>query len=309
MKIAFINIFQNRVFRGAETFVYELSKRLSKNNEVDILTSLNIFDLFKKRYDIVIPTNGRFQALLVRKITWLYGGKMIISGQSGIGFDDRVNLYTFPDRFVALSQFQMDWAKKVNPFVHVTKIPNGVDLVDRKVVGDLNVNLPRPIILSVGALEKNKRHDLTIKAVVKLGRGSLLIVGRGSQKDELTAMGEKYLSGRFKIISLPYSEIGKAYAVANVFAFPTVPWESFGIVMLEAMANGLPVVVNDDPIRREIVGNAGFFVDPTNSDEYAKALEMANNTSWGKIPRNQAEIYSWDKIALEYEKMFKELIK
>ena len=97
MKIAFINIYQNEVYRGAETFVYELSKRLSKNHEVKIYTSLDIIDLWRKKYDIIIPTNGRLQSIIVRIVTWIYGGKVIISGQSGIGFDDRLNLYTLPN--------------------------------------------------------------------------------------------------------------------------------------------------------------------------------------------------------------------
>ena len=48
MEIAIINKYQNKVNRGAETFVSELSKRLSKNHQVDILTKINFF----KKYDI-----------------------------------------------------------------------------------------------------------------------------------------------------------------------------------------------------------------------------------------------------------------
>ncbi len=306
MKIAFINIYQDKVNRGAETFVHELSKRLSKNHEVDVLTSLNVFELFRKRYDIVIPTNGRFQAALVRKITWLYGGKVVISGQSGIGFDDRVNLYTFPNCFVALSDFQLAWARKINPLVRVVKIPNGVNL-KIKAEGNLSVNLPKPIVLSVGALEKNKRHDLTIKAVSKMGRASLLIVGKGSREEALNKMGQKYLSDRFKIIALPYSQMQNVYKAVDVFAFPTVPWESFGIVLLEAMASGLPVVTNNDPIRKEIVGDAGILVDPTNIEEYANALKKALESNWEDKPKRQAAKFDWDNITEAYEKLFKEL--
>lgn len=308
MKIAFINVYQNKVNRGAETFVYELSKRLSKNHEVDILTEINVFELFRKRYDIIIPTNGRFQAALVRKITWLYGGKVVISGQSGIGFDDRVNLYTFPNCFVALTDFQLAWARKINPFVRVVKIPNGVDLKMKK-MGNLSINLPKPIILAVGALEKNKRHDLTIKAVAKMNKGSLLVVGKGTNEMDLQKMGDKYLGKRFKIMALPYNEMSRAYQVASVFAFPTVAWESFGIVLVEAMASGLPVVASDDPIRREIVGDAGLFVDTTNTGEYANALKKALESNWGDKPKRQAAKFEWDKIAQSYEKLFRELTK
>ena len=59
--------------------------------------------------------------------------------------------------------------------------------------------------------------------------------------------------------------------------------------MVEAMASGLPVVATDDPIRREIVGDAGLFVDPTDTNKFANTIEKALNTNWGEKPRKQAE--------------------
>jgi glycosyltransferase involved in cell wall biosynthesis len=73
------------------------------------------------------------------------------------------------------------------------------------------------------------------------------------------------------------------------------------------MACGLGVVVNNDPIRREIVGNAGFFVNPTNINKYSQALEKALKTDWGSKPRKQAEKFDWDKIAEKYNVLFKKL--
>ncbi len=97
------------------------------------------------------------------------------------------------------------------------------------------------------------------------------------------------------------------YRSADLFTFSTVPWESFGIVLVEAMASGLPVVATDDPIRREIVGDAGLFVDPIDTDAYAAAIQKALDTDWGNKPRLQAEKFSWDKIAKQYETLFNSL--
>ncbi len=303
MKIAFINIYQNKVYRGAETFVSELSKRLSKNHKVDILTSPWPVVSLKKKYDVVIPTNGRLQAWLVRVIGWLNRSKVVISGQSGAGLDDRINLYTFPDFFVAISDYQLKWAKNVNPFVNAVKIPNGVDLKRFNPVGKLE-----RIVLSVGAFTKEKRHDLTIKAVAKLKDVKLVIAGGGGDlKEDIKTLGKKMLGNRFTILTIPNEKMPEVYKKAGVFAFPTVPWESFGIAMVEAMASGLAVVATDDPIRREIVGDAGIFVDPADTDTYAKVLKEALNKDWRGKPRNQAEKFDWDKIAVEYEKLFKSL--
>ncbi len=79
--------------------------------------------------------------------------------------------------------------------------------------------------------------------------------------------------------------------------------------MLEALASNIAVVATDDPIRREIVGSAGLFVDPTDTEAYSKAIEKALNTNWGDKPRKQAEKFGWDKIANEYEELFKQIVK
>jgi len=261
-----------------------------------------------KDTDIIFPTNGQWQGILCSIWAKIHRKKIIVSGQSGPGIDDRINLWTFPDRFVTLTDFQREWAKKVNPFVKIEKIPNGVDLFRfGNIVKPLDIGLPKPIILCVGAFDFWKRQDLLIKAVSKLAEGSVLLVGKGKQESELSRLGQELLGRRFRMLNFPHNEMPKVYRAADIFTYPTVPWESFGIVLVEAMGSGLPVVATDDPIRREIVGDAGFFVDPRDTDAYAKALREALDKNWGDIPRKQAEKFDWDEIAIEYEKLFKSL--
>lgn len=322
MKIAILNKYQNKVNRGAETFVSELGKRLSKNHDVEIISDVNYLSLLKKKFDVVIPTNGRAQVFIVRIITWLMGSKMIISGQSGIGLDDRLNLYSFPDRFIGLTEYQSTWAKKINPLVKVETIPNGVDLNKFAIYNLQFTNKTKNIktVLSVGAFTKEKRHELTIDAVAKLTNVKLIIIGGGGdRKQEIENYGLKVLGkDRFEILSVPFEKMSGFYKHADVLAFPTVKWESFGIVMVEAMASNLPVVATDDPIRREIVGDAGIFVDPEDTEAYSNALDKALSIDWGDKqslakfgfgkPRAQAEKFSWDVIAQKYEELFKELL-
>ncbi len=260
--------------------------------------------------DVIFPTNGQWQSLLSSIWAKRKRKEIVISGQSGPGIDDRLNLITFPNTFVGMTDYQVNWAKKANPFVKTVKIPNGVDLNKfNPKVNPIKVNLPRPIILSVAAFDFWKRLDLVIKAMSKLKNGSLLLVGKGAEEKKLLELGNKLLPGRFKIMSFPHYEMPAVYTAADIFTYPTVPWESFGIVLAEAMASGLPVAASEDPIRAEIVGDAGILVDPTKTDEYAMALERALNTEWGEKPRKQAEKFDWDKIAKKYEDLFKELVK
>ncbi|HJX58970.1 MAG TPA: glycosyltransferase family 4 protein [Patescibacteria group bacterium] len=272
--------------------------------------ALKVLKRIDKDTDIIFPTNGQWQALFSSIWAKIHRAKIVISGQSGPGLDDRINLWTFPDRFVALTSPQKIWAKRANPFVKIEKIPNGVDLTK---FGDkakpISLSLPRPVILSVAAFDFWKRLDLAIKAVAHLENGSLLLVGRGPQEEKLKKLGEKLLPGRFKMLSFPHNQMPGVYRAADIFTYPTVSWESFGIVLAEAMASGLPVVATSDPIRKEIVGRAGVLVNPTDIKSYSVALEVAHKLKWGKRPLYQAKKFDWDKIALKYEQLFLDLTK
>jgi glycosyltransferase involved in cell wall biosynthesis len=341
MKIAFINIYQESVARGAETFVKELAARLSSKHQVEIIsdkwakpqsqvkpkffwrffvdpqslailkfTLKNLKKILKEKYDVVIPLNGGWQPALVRFVTWLYGGKMVIAGQSGIGWDDINNLWCFPDTFVAISSYAANWARAMNPVCKVTYIPNGVDTNKFNPNGDIyKNNLKPPVVLTVAALTKTKRVDLVIRAVAKTKNLSLLICGRGEEKENLQKLGEKLLKSRFKIIESSFENLPPIYRSANIFSLVSEPFYAFEIVLLEAMATNLPVVANQDPIRGEIVGQGGVLVDPENSKEYAKVLEGALKAKWEKLPLTQAKEFDWNIVAQKYETLFRKLIK
>lgn len=263
--------------------------------------------LISEKYDIVIPVNGGWNAIFIRFITLFSKSKMLIIGHSGLGWDDRINLYTFPDCFVSLSKAHQNWAKKINPFIPVKYIPNGVDLKKFSNKGE-KIRLKKPTVLAVGALNTGKRLDLVIKAVSKLKNVNLLILGDGDLKHDLLKLGLRLLGkDRFKIKKVDYEKIEKYYRSVELFTLPSGESESFGLVFLEALASGVPVVANDDKIRRTIIGEAGLYVDPTNIDNYAKAIKLALNKDWDDKPRKQAEKFSWDKIVDEYKNLFNKM--
>ena len=101
----------------------------------------------------------------------------------------------------------------------------------------------------------------------------------------------------------------EVYRAADVFTLASPWYRSFEIVLVEAMASGLPVVANNDPIRKEIVGDAGILVDPADMEGYAEALEKALNTNWENKPINQAKKFDWDIIAGKYERLIESLLR
>jgi glycosyltransferase involved in cell wall biosynthesis len=266
--------------------------------------------LFKKNFDIIIPTNGGWQVAIMRLFSWIRGSKLVVVGHSGPGWDDRNNLWNFPDIFVALSKRAQKWAKSANPFIKTVVIPDGINLDCFTSFGPkVKINLSPPLVLAVGAPEAGKRFELAIRAIAQLKKGGLLILGGGYDEKKIKTLGKRLLKNRFLMKLVPFDKIPLYYRAADLFTLPSWENEAFGMVYLEAMASNLPVVATDDELRREIVGNAGILVDPTDINAYAKAIDKALKTNWGDKPRKQAEKFSWDKVVEDYEKLFKDLVK
>lgn len=340
MNIAFINYFQKINARGAETYVHELNDRLSLNHttkvfatsidtvvpqtdhSISLLRRLFLSPLdFKLAFwtlsqlthlqhfdpDVVFCLNAGWPAKFLRLWTWFHHKKLIIVGQSGPGWYDRINLLVHPDLFVCLTRAQLNWAKNAIhwPDQKFVVIPNGVDLNTYKPdINKMHLNLQSPIILTVAASTPAKRIDSTIKAVARLKKGSLLIVGKGPLEDQLDQMGESLLGeGRYLHLSAKQSDMPSYYQSADLFTLVSDKSEAFGIVYLEALASNLAVVATQDASRREIIGIAGLYVkNPENTRDYTQKLEMALSRKWKQIPRSQAEKFSWDMVGGLYEK-------
>lgn len=313
MKIAFLSRYQNVVSRGAENFVHELAGRLSKKHDVEILAGKDADSLTKilaGHYDVVIPINGRLQSLKASLGRLLGGYKLLISGHSGIGRDDIWNITVAkPDVFVALTDHMANWAKKWAWGTKVVKIPNGIDLHKFSPKGErIPLGLEKPVILSVGALSWYKHHDRVVRAVREVGEGSVLIVGEGKELEDLEKLGIELLGDRFKIANFKYEDMPKVYRSCDLFSLPSWDREAFGLVYLEALACGLGVVAPKDVPRSEIIGEAGILTDVSDIKKYTLAIREALAINWESRAVEQAKKFSWDKIAREYEEVFKKIL-
>jgi glycosyltransferase involved in cell wall biosynthesis len=346
MKILVLNINQTTVERGAETFWENLSKELrrrgadigiissskahlqNKNSgviykfcrrfyldsysfQVLFFTIKNILKIKKEKPNILIPTNGGWQLILARIFRPFLKYKIMIVGQSGIGHDDEFNLkFGALDFFVATTSLQKEWAKKISPKTNIGIIYNGVDLNEFSPSGKKkDFNLVNPIILCVAALEPYKNIDKTIHAVSKMEKASLVVVGCGQIEKDLQKMGLELLGPtRFLLLNVTHQEMPEIYRAAHVFTLVSGFQESSPLSYLEAMACGLPCVATNDQKRREIIGEAGIFVDPNNFEEYKIALLQSLNTNWKNEPHLQAEKFSWEIIGAKYMEEFSKLI-
>lgn len=264
--------------------------------------------LVRNKYDVVIPANGGWQVVLVRIVTWLLGKKMLIQGNAGIGRDDLFGLFCFPDYYIAISPAGFIWASKFAPWIRKAYIPYGVDISLFKNIKSQVLSLPKPVVLCVAAFQKYKRIAYLIKAMQIVKNASLLIIGHGELEKQLQEMGERLLGKRFLLkTGIGHDELLKYYKSADIFSLPSKSSEAFGIVYIEAMAVGLPIIATDDINRREIIGEAGILVDPENEQKYAKAIELALKKDFHDIPQKQARRFAWENIVNQYEELIKSL--
>jgi glycosyltransferase involved in cell wall biosynthesis len=100
---------------------------------------------------------------------------------------------------------------------------------------------------------------------------------------------------------LPDQALAQLYATASVFAFLS-EYEGFGLTPLEAMSAGLPAVVLNTPVAREVYGDAAIFVEKGDIDGAARELRRLLLDPWTAAPlleRATAVLarYSWDSAA------------
>lgn len=261
-------------------------------------------ELIKLDPDLIIVGNGAPQLRILKQK--LPNKKIVAFGQAGLGHHDIKTLLAVPDLFIALTNSQASWCKPyTNSKTKIIVIPNPVIMPKKSKKIDLK--LPHPIVLTVGALSRYKNIVSTAKALKNLAI-SHLIIGDGEEGNKL----QDVLSARpadFRWIKQVDPDMMQDYYHASdVFCFTPDPREAFGNVYIEAMASSLPIVATNDPVRREIIGNSGYYVDPGQPDEVRQAVLTA--LSVGRLDyREQLKKFDIKVVSKLLEKALYELIK
>jgi len=269
--------------------------------------------LLRFKPNVIYPTDSGWQALICSILARLIGAKLVISGHSGPGWDDRWNLLVKPQLFVAFTQHQLQWAKKATIWQQrFCVVSSGVDLTRFKDAGKkMKLGLEKPIILMVAASTPAKRVEQGIKAIASLKVGSLLLLGTGPLDERVNKLGYRLLGEkRFFHTLADQTRISDYYRAADAFALCSDSSEAFGTAYLEALATGLPIVATDDESRRQILGDAGVYLKNVDDEvEYAKAITqvLKSKSPLREKALARAKKFSWDKIGTSYQREFKKL--
>lgn len=195
----------------------------------------------------------------------------------------------------------------------VVVIPNPVNLAQIDEIKNESVGMGK-YILSVGRLSPEKGYPDLLKAYSLIYRDveeNLVILGTGKMEASLKLLARE-LGVAERVLFLGYqANPYKFMKDASVFVLSSL-WESFSLVILEAMACGVPVISTDCPSGpREIIthGVNGILIRPADQEGLAKAMiDLLRDTELRKkfagAGRKRAQDFNIDRILPEYEKLF-----
>ena len=199
--------------------------------------------------------------------------------------EDQAFMARFRDVQVLTETADQPWSRPRPDGRPLFRIPNFIDTAqfapgDQGAARD-RFGLPRDrlIVLCCAAIRApHKRIDALLRAFAQYlretGEDAMLVVagGREPETDALIAEGTRLLGDRVRfLVSVPRADMPDLYRTADLFTLASL-FETFGIVFLEAMASGLPVLCHDTPSFRNIVASAGQYRDISTDEGFARGL-------------------------------------
>jgi phosphatidylinositol alpha-mannosyltransferase len=224
------------------------------------------------------------------------------------------------DAFTAPSEAAADYVCSLTD-EPVAIVPNGIDMEQFKPPRAFGDSRKAKKILYVGRLEGRKGVKYLLHAFHMLSDRrpdvKLIIAGDGPDRAKLEMLAAD-LEIEEKVEFLGYvshQEKVKLYRSADLYCSPALFGESFGVVLLEAMACGLVTVAGDNPGYSAVMNGLGAIslVNPKHSAEFARRLDLLlHETDLRKLWRTWAaeEIpqYSYEQIVSEYLEVYDEAI-
>jgi len=299
------------------------------------------------KYDVVNIHAPFFEAGLIGLMTRIFGRKYVLTYicdlrmlGSSLSIPGMIeHLYYFSVKFAAwssekvvvLSKDYME-SSRLKGFAHksVAIIPP-IDTEKFKKVADVSafensygINKEDVVIGFLGRLTHEKGVEYLISAAPRILERSpsarIVVAGEGENvAGGLNESVKAKLEGQAKSLGLgdkvvftgylDEASVLEFYSRCDVFVLPSIdPLEAFGMVQVEAMLCGTPVVATDMPGIREAIRLTGYgrLVPPKDSEKLAAAIiDVLNKRGKFNVPREKiVELFSAEKTVAEYEKVF-----
>lgn len=261
-------------------------------------------------------------------------------------FSKSINVATFHTAFVGFNLYKIakyffkNAFKKIDRVICVSKkafsemyphfpdrkkyriIPNGIDTERFKPEGEkIDKFLKYPFkILYVGRLEPRKGFPILLKAfelVADKIPGVLIVAGKGIEEENYKKMVPENLKERvFFEGFVPFEKLPSYYRTCDLYVSPAIGGETFGIVLLEAMASGACVIASNIDGYNEVIrdGENGILFENKNYKELSeKILMLYKDKNLRKRLADSglkfSKKFDWEKIAEKVEKVYLELLE
>ncbi len=247
-------------------------------------------------------------AWLLWRVTHLYG---LATMRHALGRADHVVAISAHSAARARARYGL-------PPGRVSVVHHGADHAFRNGNGPPRCETDEPYLLSLGNSKpyKNLRGLLHAFARVALRHPGLRLklVGRGVSFRNLRMLAERLgVSDRVEFVGrVDDAELRRLLAGARALVFPSLI-EGFGFPLVEAMAQGCPVVTSDIPVVREIVGDAAVCADPARPAAIAAAIGRVLGDEdlrrrLGALGRERSTCFTWTACAERTAAVYRELL-
>jgi rhamnosyl/mannosyltransferase len=221
--------------------------------------------------------------------------------------------------YISHSEASNHFLKNKNKWV---EIPLGVDTEkfcirkkDSNLSEKINIDIEKKTLLFVGGMDEGhyfKGVPVLLNALSKIKDKDfqVILIGDGALKNSFEQQAKDLGLDKkaFFIGGVDKDKLQYYYNLADVFVLPSVnKAEAFGLVLLESLASGVPVIATDLYGVRTIAEKGGVVVPPNNVEKLTKAIKEMLDIKADKESLRQVveERYSWKSIVIKLEELYK----
>lgn len=202
----------------------------------------------------------------------------------------------------------------------ITIIPNGIDL-EKYSHAPAKKKDAEKTILYIGRLERRKGAKYLLQAFQIFSQSNpdvrLIIAGDGPDREKLEILAEDLKLKNVSFLGFISEDLKlKLLSEADLFCSPAIFGESFGIVLLEAMATGTITIAGNNSGYSDLMQDIGALsiVNPTDIDEFARRLDLMHNQPdlrklWQNWAKDYVKQFSYPNVIDKYEELYKDALK